>query len=66
MANFEVKLNNICAFTGDIQCFITSLLRENKSVNIAKVKKLQKLLKELAFKVKLERNKAISIVEVIE
>ena len=66
MANLEVKLNNIGAYTGEIQDFVTSLLRENKNINSAKIKKLQKTLQEMGQKVRLERNKALAIVEVIE
>ena len=66
MANFEVKLNNIGSFTEDIQNFVTSILRENEEGNFTKIQKLQKSLKELAHKVRHERNKALNIVETIE
>lgn len=66
MADFEVKLNNIGSYTGDIQSIITSLLLETKDGNVAKVKRFQKSLKYLGYKARAEKNRALNIVETIE
>ena len=55
MADFEVKLNNIGSYTGDIQSIITSLLLETKDGNFAKVKRFQKSLKYLGYKARAEK-----------